>query len=97
MKIRNLSKFIRSVVIILGVIILLSLITNKTFSHAEKDYKSICIDNGDTLWSIAKMEQDTNSYYKDKDIRYIINDIMEENDLENKNIYANQTLKIPTM
>ncbi len=97
MKIKNLSKFVRSLIVVIGIVIFISLITNKTLSHAEKEYKTICVDRGDTLWSIASIEAETNSYYKNKDIRYIINDIMEENDLDSKTLSINQELQIPTM
>ena len=97
MKIKNLSKFVRSLIVIIGIVIFMSLITSKTLSHADVEYKTICVDRGDTLWSIASMEAQTNSYYKNKDIRYIINDIMEVNSLNSKTLSVNQELQIPTM
>ena len=96
-RIKNISKFARSIAIILGILILISLITNKSFSHAEVEYKTICVENGDTLWSIAEMELETNSYYKNKDIRYVINDIMDVNNLDSKTLMIDQQLKIPVM
>ena len=97
MKIKNISKFIRSIIIAIAIILFISLITNKSLSHAEKEYKTICIDNGDTLWSIAEIECETNDYYRHKDVRYIINDIMKENNLDSKTLNINQELQIPTM
>ena len=61
----------------------------------QKQYKSIYVSEGDTLWNIAKENQITNQYYKDKDVRYIINDLMEINNLSNSNIRINQEILIP--
>ena len=96
MKIKNIRKFIRSILIILGIILSLTLFVSKsTLSHGEPEYKTIYISEGDTLWNIAKTNQISNEYYKDKDVRYIINDLMKINNLSNSNININQELKIP--
>lgn len=96
MRIANVKKFIRSILIILGVILSLTLFISKTsFSHGETEYKTIYVSEGDTLWNIAKSNQKNNSYYKDKDVRYIINDLIEINNLKNSNINVNQELLIP--
>lgn len=96
MKIVNIKKFIRSITIVILLIIGLSLLISKaTYSHGEKQYKTIYVSNGDTLWSIAKNNQESNGYYKEKDIRYIINDIAKINNIENSNIKINQELLIP--
>ena len=96
MKIVNVKKFVRSILIILGIIFLLSLIlTKSTYSHGEKEYKTIYVSNGDTLWNIAKSESKTNNYYKNKDVRNIISDIMKENNLNNSSLNIDQKLIIP--
>lgn len=96
MRITNVKKFIRSILIILGIILCLTLFISKsTFSHGETEYKTIYVSEGDTLWNIAKSNQTNNGYYKDKDVRYIINDLMEINNLNNSNINVNQELLIP--
>ena len=96
MKIKNVKKFVRSILIILGIILALSLIIAKeSYSHGEKEYKSIYVSEGDTLWEIAKDNQINNEYYKNKDIRYIINDLIKINNLSNSNIKINQELIIP--
>ena len=98
MKIVNLKKFIRSIIIILLVIIGLSLVISKSiYSYGEKQYKTICVSSGDTLWNIASSESNLNGYYKNKDVRYIINDIIKENNLSTSNLAINQKLKIPTI
>jgi len=96
MKITNFKKFIRSILIVLGIFLSLTLFVNKsTFSHKETEYKTIYISEGDTLWNIAKSNQKNNQYYKDKDVRFIISDLMKINNLSNSSININQELKIP--
>lgn len=96
LEIVNLSKFIRSIIIIF--IILLGsmfIITNKSLSHTDTSYKTICVTNGDTLWSIARDEKETNLYYSDKDVRDIVDNIKTTNHLTVSNLSINQELKIP--
>ena len=98
MRIKNVKKFVRSILIILGIILALSLIITKaSYSHGEKQYKSIYVSEGDTLWNIAKDNQKNNPYYKEKDIRYIINDLISINKLNNSNIIVNQKILIPVI
>lgn len=98
MKIKNLKKFIRGILIILGIILILSLIFVKsTLSYSTKEYKIISVKTGDTLWSIASDMQENNTYYKGKDIRYIIGDLKEINNLKNSTLYVNQELQIPVI
>lgn len=95
MKIVNIKKFIRSLFLILGIILFTSLIISKvSFSYTKAEYKTMYVKSGDTLWSIATRLQN-NSYYKGKDVRYIISDIKAINQLNNSNISVNQELKIP--
>jgi len=95
-KIVNMKKFIRSIVLIFILILLLSLIIVKsTLSHKEIKYKEFNISNGETLWSIASNEQKYNSYYQNKDIRDIIYDLIKVNDLNNSQIYVDQKIIIP--
>lgn len=94
-KIVNKGKFIRSIILIFILIMGVSLIiTNKSLSHTETKYKTIYVATGDTLWSIAKQEQETNLYYSNKNIRTIIDDIKQTNDISNSNLKVNQELKI---
>ena len=98
MKIVNLKKFIRSIIIILLVIIGLSLLISKsTYSHGEKQYKTVYVSKGDTIWSIAKNNQESNDYYKGKDIRYIMNDISKINNIEKSNLKIDQKLLVPVI
>lgn len=97
-KIVNLSKFIRSILVILGIIICISLfISNISFSHTETTYKTIYVSTGDTLWSIAKEEKSSNSYYANKDVRDIVNNIKDINKLSNCNLSIGQKILIPNI
>lgn len=96
MKIVNLKKFIRSICLILIVAFVLSLVcTKSTLSHKEIEYKLIYVAKGDTLWEIASDLQKSNDYYKTKDIRYIISDIKNINNLESSNLHIDQELMVP--
>lgn len=96
MKIKNIKKFIRGIFIVLSIIFVLSLILVKsTLSYTTKEYKTIYVKAGDTLWSIALDLQENNNYYEGKDIRYIISDLKEINSLRNSSVYIEQELIIP--
>lgn len=95
MKIVNFKKFIRSVFILFITILTISLFINKnTLSHTEIQYKTIYVSTGDTLWNIAQNLQNT-EYYQNKDIRAIVHDLMEKNNLSSSSLYIDQELKIP--
>lgn len=97
MVIKNKKKFVRAILLIIGISVLINLIlVSKAFSHAELKYKTISVSSGDTLWDIAKAEQTSNTYYKNKDIRDVIEDIKEINNLKNCNLNLGQTLEIAT-
>ena len=96
-KIVNVKKFIVSTTILFWLILLGgSILLNKTYSYNKIDYKTIYVLEGDTLWNIASEEQIKNPYYENKDIRDIIYDIKETNNLKVSNLTVGQELKIPT-
>ena len=71
------------------------LIEKASYSSKNVEYKTISVSKGDTLWNIAKNNQLNNTYYKGKDIRYIINDLVKINNLESSSLNINQELVIP--
>lgn len=98
MKIIDKRKFIRSLIVIGGVILLMSFIfVNKTLSHAETSYKKIYVSSGDTLWNIAQEQKSTNQYFEDKDIRTIVDEIKYTNNLNTSSLNIGQELNIPTI
>lgn len=99
MKIRviNRRKFRRGI-ILLAILVLgfFYCMTNVSSSETIMNYKTITVNKGDTLWSIASYEQEQNGYYKDEDIRNIVLNIKKVNNLKSSNLNEKQTLKIPT-
>lgn len=97
MKIKSKKKFVRAICLIIGIAALINIIiSGKTLSHEELKYKSVSVISGETLWDIAKEEQESNRYYKDKDIRDIIENIKELNNLKSSSLTIDQILEIPT-
>lgn len=97
MKIVNFKKFIRSIILLLFLIFVVSIIFSKaTLSYKQLEYTTICVDHGDTLWKIAEEQKENNKYYKKKDVRDIVYDIKKVNNLNSSDIYVAQELKVPT-
>ena len=95
MRIKNKKKFIRSLLLIIAIGSLF--ISKSTLSFSElnnKNYKTIYVSSGETLWEIAKNEQKNNPYYQKKDIREIVYSIRNNNKLENSDLYEGQELLI---
>ena len=84
--------------VVLAVLVGFSFIaSNKIFSHGNVKYKTLYVTTGDTLWTIAKEEQNTNEYYEGKDIRDIIASLKNTNNLETSNLKVGEELQIPTI
>lgn len=99
MRIVNKKKFIRMVILVMGFIMLLFIcFSNISFSKGEVKTKTIYVSSGDTLWTIAKEEQENNSYFEDKDIRDIIYQIKKLNNIQNNsNLIEGQKIIIEYM
>ncbi len=87
-------KFKRGIIIIIFIVIIV--FAKASYSKQEIHYKVTYVDFGETLWSIAKEEQEINKYYEGKDIRTVINDIKHNNNLKDSNLYEGMELKIPS-
>lgn len=95
MRIKNKKKFIRGLLLIIAIVSLF--VSKSTLSFSEennRNYKTIYVSNGETLWKIAENEQKNNSYYKNKDIREIVYSIRNTNKLGNSDLYEGQELLI---
>ena len=98
MKIVNMKKFVRSLILMFVFLVLISFIfVNKSFSHSKKSYKQIYISCGDTLWSIAKKEKNDNAYFENKEIREIVYELKTTNKLESSDFKIGQELNIPIL
>ena len=94
----NKKKFIRSMSITFGLLIFIILVlANISFSHTEIKYKEVSVCSGDTLWSIAKYEKNNNGYFENKDIRDIIAEIKNVNDLKDSSLNVGDKLNFPTI
>lgn len=96
MKIVNVKKFIRTMSILVILILLIILFSNKTYSKVDTKYKEESIILGDTLWSISQEEAKSNKYFENKDIREIVSEIKRINKLDNLDLREGQKLLIPT-
>ena len=77
------------------IILIICAISTNTLSYRGVDYQVIYITSGDTLWNIAREEKSCNSYFKDKKIPQIVEELKEINDLSNGNLEVGEELKIP--
>lgn len=96
MKIVNVKKFIRTISILVILILIIILFSNKTYSKVDTKYKEESIILGDTLWSISQQEAKSNKYFENKDIREIVSEIKRINKLDNLDLREGQKLLIPT-
>ena len=96
MKIVNVKKFIRTMSILVILILIIILFSNKTYSKVDTKYKEESIILGDTLWSISQEEAKSNKYFENKDIREIVSKIKRINKLDNLVLREGQKLLIPT-
>lgn len=96
MRIVNKKKFVKMISLIIGIISISFVCFNSiSFSKGDIKTKTIYVSNGDTLWSIARQEQENNVYYEDKDIREIVYQIKKLNNLDNNsNLVIGQKLVI---
>ena len=98
LKIVNQKKFRKRLILCSFILFcILFNIKNSCSSEEIVEYKTITVNNGDTLWSIAEYEQSENKYYKNSDIRKIVSDIKQVNNLKSCNLTIKQNLKIPTI
>lgn len=85
------------IVMVVLVIVILLFIHSTSLSYKDTQYREIYVCSGDTLWDIAKHEQENNNYYKGKDIREIIFDIKKVNNLSSSDLNINQKILIPSL
>ncbi len=91
----NIKKFTKSILTLLGGLILILLyFSNVSLSKTELETKTVFVSNGDTLWVIAENEQMNNRYYEGKKVQEIIYDIKNTNNLDDSYLYEGQKLEI---
>ncbi len=96
MKILNRKRLIKSILLLTSISALLMILSfNISFSHNEVKYKKVYVSKGDSLWSIAKCEKNSNVYFQNKDIRDVVYEIKCLNNLKNSELKIGDELNIP--
>ncbi|SHJ47207.1 cell division suppressor protein YneA [Paramaledivibacter caminithermalis] len=91
----NKKRFMLSTILIMVILFffvssILAMI-NKVEGYQEPKYIEVVVENGDTVWDLAREFSS-----KDKDVRKAIYEIGIVNNLDSYSIYPGQVLKIPT-
>ena len=95
-RIVNFRRFVISnVVLFFGIFILSAALINNTYSSTEPKFKTVYVEAGDTLWTIASSEKSQNENFKDTDIREIVSNIKKANNLNGSDLNVGQKLVIP--
>ena len=95
LKIVNKKRFVISIMLLCFILFTCTSVAVSGKSQEKISYNKIYVYNGDTLWSIAEEQKESNSYYKSKDVRCIIYDIKNINHMEDSNVFEGQELYIP--
>jgi len=80
------ERLVMSIVIIIFVIVGMFGFQNVALGDSIPEYITITVSKGDTLWTIAR------NYYQENDVRNIVEEIKEINNLKNSNIKVGQEL-----
>ncbi len=88
-------RLLKNIVIILAIIFFCSNIIfnsiNTVNAGNSEEFIIVMVNEGDTLWSIAKKYN-----FNNEDIRKVIYNIEQVNNIEKSIIYPGQQLKVPT-
>ena len=95
MKIINKKRFIISNLILFSIVFMLIYISKSTLSTSIVNYTETYVEEGETLWQIAGSQQKNNEYYKNKEIREIVDNLKKVNNLKNSNLSVGQKIIIP--
>ncbi len=91
-KVSDIKKFKRFMVLVLfliSIIAFTSITTIKAYSKDIPQFDYVRVRQGDSLWSIASVYADS------KDIRQVIYEISELNNIHNNPIHSGDIIKIP--
>ncbi|MBE5821002.1 MAG: LysM peptidoglycan-binding domain-containing protein [Clostridiales bacterium] len=81
--------------LVLAILIILFGFNNNSLSKTEIKYEDFTIGSNDSLWNIATLVKENNINYNKKDVREIVYELKQINNLDNSDIYNNQVIKIP--
>lgn len=86
----NVRKMVKNIILIVAVLLLFKAAISYQIAKTDYNTYDYLIVNNDTLWTIAGQICDEN-----KNIRNVIIDIKEINNLKDSTIYVGQTIKLP--
>ncbi|WP_282925876.1 cell division suppressor protein YneA [Helcococcus kunzii] len=93
-RVKDQKKFNRFIILSALLVILFTLFFTTMGSHpfveGKSEKKTITVDYGDTLWDIAK------NVDSDRDLREIIYEIKELNNIDESDIFPGDQIKVPT-
>lgn len=92
MKIERVKEFVKNVIIILVILLVFKSILSYQLARSEKESYEYTVMKSDTLWTIAANICDEN---EGLNIRNVISDIKELNNISSSTIYTGQTIKLP--
>jgi hypothetical protein len=87
--IKKFKRFMFLTILLISMIAFTSILTLNAYSKDIPQFDYIRVQQGDSLWSIAK------NYAGSKDIREIIYKISEINNIHNNSIHPGDIIKIP--
>lgn len=87
---KNKKRFF-SLVTVLAIVISTIFFSSSVYGYEGRQYDTITVKSGDTLWTIAQ------KYNKSGDIRKLIHEIKNTNKLDSSMIYAGEQLLVPRM
>ena len=82
-------------ILLIGVVIFIISTYTYTYSESIKIFKEEYVISGDTLWSIAEHEAENNLYFKGEDIRNIISELKNINNIKSSYLKVGQKILIP--
>ncbi|MGD9567883.1 MAG: LysM peptidoglycan-binding domain-containing protein [Sedimentibacter sp.] len=91
-KVTDLQKFKRFMfmsILFISILVFASMATINAYSKDIPQFDYISVKEGDTLWSIAS------DYAENKEIREVIYEISEANNIQNASIYPGDIIKVP--
>lgn len=91
-KVKDINKFKRFMflsILLISILVFASLATIKAYSKDIPQFDYINVKEGDTLWSIASDYADNN------EIREIVYEISQANNIQGASIYPGDIIKIP--
>jgi hypothetical protein len=81
--------------LVLAILVLSFGFNSNSLSKTEIKYEEFTIGSNDSLWNIASLVKENNINYNNKDVREIVYELKQINNLTSSDIYNNQVIKIP--